>query len=234
MALFYLAFYERDIDRLRMELISVFQIDTFRRLMLECILPMVLQRSSRKGSPVKANVADDADKDVYEQFDDYMEIVIQLGYVTLFASAYPLASLVSIVANWVEIRADCFKLAVLCQRPVVYRSSGLGMWKNLMASVIWMSALTNCLLFGFTSDQMMHYIPGFYVQDENGFTLLVHEKGWIVIFVIFGLERLLILSGLLVYAIVPAVPEDVTDASERRQYIRMEEQERSSRHDKKD
>jgi hypothetical protein len=35
-ALFYLAFYERNIDKLRSELISVFNIDTLRRLALEC------------------------------------------------------------------------------------------------------------------------------------------------------------------------------------------------------
>jgi anoctamin-10 len=241
-ALFYLAFYERDIERLRLELIAVFQIDTFRRLLLECIVPMLLQRrwssvrvGPRKGIGVKDDdTAHDVDKDFYDQFDDYMEILIQLGYVTLFASAYPLASLVSIAANWVEIRADCFKLAVLCQRPVVYRSSGLGMWKTLMASVIWMSALTNCLLFGFTSDQMMHYVPDFYARDREGFTLLTHEKGWIVVFVIFGLERLLIISGLLIYAIVPGVPEDISDELERRQYIRTQEYELTIRHDKKE
>jgi anoctamin-10 len=241
-ALFYLAFYERDIERLRLELIAVFQIDSVRRVLLECIVPMLLQRqwSSARAGPRKGigakddDTAHDADKDVYEQFDDYMEILIQLGYVTLFASAYPLASLVSIAANWVEIRADCFKLAVLFQRPVVYRSSGLGMWKTLMASVIWMSALTNCLLFGFTSDQMMHYVPDFYTRDKEGFTLLTHEKGWIVVFCIFGLERLLIVSGLLIYAIVPAVPEDVSDELERRQYIRTQEYEQTSQRDKKE
>ena len=43
-ALFYLAFYKRDVDRLHSELISIFNIDTFRRLGLECILPLLFQR----------------------------------------------------------------------------------------------------------------------------------------------------------------------------------------------
>jgi len=41
-------------------------------------------------------------KDPYEEFDDYIEMVIEYGYVTLFASAYPLAPLISIVANLIE------------------------------------------------------------------------------------------------------------------------------------
>ena len=241
MSLFYLAFYERDVDRLRMELVAVFQIDTIRRLLLECIVPMVSQRwilrrqqrhkevpSSTVNSviPTLDQILDDLDKDSYEQFDDYMEIVIELGYVTLFASAYPLASLVSIAANWVEIRSDCYKVAHLCQRPIPYRTSGLGMWRDLMACVIWMSALTNCLIAGFTSDQLMHYLPSFYIQDEEtGYTDMGHEKSWIVVFVIFGLERLLILIGLLIHAIVPAVPEDVSDQLERQHYARLLEAE---------
>jgi hypothetical protein len=44
----------------------------------------------------------------------------------------------------------------------------------------------------------------------------------------------LILSGLLIYAIVPSVPEDVSDELERRQYIRTQEYEQTSRRDKKE
>ena len=116
------------------------------------------------------------DLGAYDQFDDYMEIVVQLGYVTLFASAYPLASLISIAANWVEIRADCFKLTKVCRRPESVRSSGLGMWRTLMASVIWTSALTNCLIAGFTSRQLTHYMPDMYIRDEAGFNNNLEHK----------------------------------------------------------
>jgi len=43
-ALFYLAFYERDVDRLHMELKTVFNIDTFRRLTMECFIPLGMQK----------------------------------------------------------------------------------------------------------------------------------------------------------------------------------------------
>jgi anoctamin-10 len=245
-ALFYLAFYERDVDRLRVELMTVFQIDTLRRVLLECILPMLMQRlvskhvytnnhrsicaQSTTTTPPKYTVCEDLELDEYDQFDDYMEIVIQLGYVTLFASAYPLASLVSIAANWVEVRSDCFKLTKVCRRPGSVRSSGLGMWRTLIATVIWTSALTNCLIAGFTSGQLTHYLPDFYIRDhETGDFNLDDEDGWLVIFVIFGLERLLIVCGLLILAIVPATPEDVVDEIERRQYARIQQRSATSK-----
>ena len=240
LSLFYLAFYERDVERLRLELAAVFQIDTIRRLLFECIIPMVVQHFTirrreqeerqrmtdesdvpRSDIPGTDQILQDLEKDSYEQFDDYMEIVIQLGYVTLFASAYPLASLVSIAANWVEVRSDCYKVANLCRRATVLRSSGLGMWRDLMASIIWMSALTNCLLVGFSSDQLMHYLPAFYIRDESGYTDMGHANSWIVVFVIFGLERFLIFFGLLIHAIVPEIPEDIQDKLERQHYIKM-------------
>jgi len=238
-ALFYLAFYERDVDRLRLELITVFNIDTFRRLLCECILPMLLQRVStppahqshkkHDDNPDTASYAPlvaDANRDAYEQFDDYMEIVIQLGYVTLFASAYPLASLIAIVANLVEIRADCFKLTHVCQRPRPMRTDTCGMWNTLVSCILWLSALTNCLIFGFTSDQLMQYLPQFYYLNEQGHTRLAEGRGWIVVFIIFGVERLLVYTGLLIYAVVPEIPEDVMEELERRHFVRMQESKR--------
>jgi hypothetical protein len=237
-ALFYLAFYERDVERLKAELITVFQIDTFRRVACECVLPMLLQRvtgsrirpgiptgARRDGSPpsplvpTERAILEDLEKDEYDEFDDYMEILIQFGYTTLFASAYPLASLVSVAANWVEVRSDLFKLSFLDRRPFPGRGSGLGIWRSLLSCLVWASALTNCLLAGFTSDQLMHYLPSFYLHDRSGYTTLEHDRGWLLIFVIFGLERLLLVGGMLVYAIVPGVPEDVTDELERRHFV---------------
>ena len=88
-----------------------------------------------------------------------------------------------------------------------------------------MSALTNCLIVGFTSDQMKEIFPAFYMEDKHGDTHLVHDKGWIAVFVIFGLERVLIIIGLLIWAIVPEVPEDVQDEVERLHYVRAQEHE---------
>ena len=44
-----------------------------------------------------------------------------LQYVTLFASAFPLAATVSIVFLFIEVRADLFKLLFIYQRPKVVR-----------------------------------------------------------------------------------------------------------------
>ena len=44
----------------------------------------------------------DLELDEHEDFDDYLEMVIQFGYITLFASAFPLASALALACNGVE------------------------------------------------------------------------------------------------------------------------------------
>ena len=52
-ALFYLAFVQCDVRRLRVELISIYTIDSFRRVVTESVLPWVMQRCSKsKGDPL--------------------------------------------------------------------------------------------------------------------------------------------------------------------------------------
>jgi hypothetical protein len=83
-ALFYLAFYERDIQKLRLELVSVFNIDTIRRLATETLLPLIVrtlvERRSKQNAKLKKDddaaastytpLSEQAELDDYEQFDE--------------------------------------------------------------------------------------------------------------------------------------------------------------------
>jgi len=236
-ALFYLAFYERDISKLRSELVSVFNIDTVRRLTLECLVPLIIQRLNRKrkteNNEKKKNdnsiskphlpLSDQAELDEYEQFDDYMEIIIQFGYVTLFASAYPLASLIMVFANLIEIRCDMFKLTFICRKPRPLRCDGIAVWGSLLTGIVILSALTNCLIFGFTSGQLMEWWPHFYTLDDSDHLRFNDNKGWLMIFILVGFEHILLCMKLLIYAIIPDVPEDVMDELERKHFVQEEE-----------
>lgn len=123
-------------------------------------------------------------------------------------------------AIWVEIRADIYKLSYLCRKPLAKeRVHNIGVWKRILHFMIWSSCLTNCLLFGFTSDQMMHYLPHFYTRDEAGVTHMIHDKGWIAILIIFGLERALIVIGLVLQGLIPTITEELRIQLQRRKYL---------------
>ena len=64
-------------------------------------------------------------------FEDYLEMFIQFGYVTLFSSAYPLAGLCALLNNLIEIRGDAFKLCFIHKRPFGTRVNSIGSWQVL-------------------------------------------------------------------------------------------------------
>lgn len=62
-------------------------------------------------------------------FADHLEMFIQLGYVVLFSSAFPLAALCALINNLVEMRSDAFKLCYIFQRPFGQRVPNIGTWQ---------------------------------------------------------------------------------------------------------
>ena len=54
-------------------------------------------------------------------FYEYLELVLQFGFVTIFVSAFPLAPLFALINNVFEIRFDAKKIITSFQRPVAQR-----------------------------------------------------------------------------------------------------------------
>jgi len=175
-ALFYIAFELRDVDRLRVELVSLFSTDVFRRVFTEAVIPLLMQRLSRRRHAAASAAAKkedgggaggggtdggsgDLELDEHEDFDDYLEMVIQFGYITLFASAFPLASALALACNGAELYSDLFKVSYLCRRPRRPRVSGIGTWLGLLYVLVVASIFTNAVLIAFASDQLAPLLP---------------------------------------------------------------------------
>lgn len=95
----------------------------------------------------------EAHKPVYEStFGDYNELVIQYGYVTMFAAALPLGSFLCLINNIVEIHSDAFKLMNVYQRPFYKGTQDIGTWADILRVITVISVLTNCSMLAFTSN----------------------------------------------------------------------------------
>lgn len=67
--------------------------------------------------------------DEYENtIDDYMELIVQYGYVVMFSSAFPLIPLFALILDIIEIRIDAFKLVNLHRRPFPEGTENIGYW----------------------------------------------------------------------------------------------------------
>ena len=76
-------------------------------------------------------------------FYEYLEMVIQYGFVTIFVSAFPLAPLFALINNVFELRLDAKKLLVHHRRPVAVRVRDIGVWLQIMEALGRISVVTN-------------------------------------------------------------------------------------------
>ena len=90
-------------------------------------------------------------------FSDYAELVIQFGYSTMFVAAFPLASLMSFVNNYVEIRVDAWKLCEQCRRPEPRSCEDIGTWYDILEIISYVAVVTNTALVTYTGFVMKEY-----------------------------------------------------------------------------
>ncbi|BBN05616.1 hypothetical protein MPTK1_3g14570 [Marchantia polymorpha subsp. ruderalis] len=79
-------------------------------------------------------------------FDDYLELALQFGMVTMFACALPLVATFAFINNLMEIRSDSFKLLALMRRPVPRAASSVGAWLMIFQHMGVAAIVTNCAL----------------------------------------------------------------------------------------
>jgi hypothetical protein len=90
-------------------------------------------------------------------FGDYAELVIQFGFTTMFVAAFPLASLMSFVNNYIEIRVDGWKLCELCRRPEPRSIEDIGTWYTILEIIATICVFTNSAIVAYTGGVLVNY-----------------------------------------------------------------------------
>ncbi|XP_072402314.1 anoctamin-5-like isoform X2 [Diabrotica undecimpunctata] len=85
-------------------------------------------------------------------FPEYLEMVLQYGFVTIFVAAFPLAPFFALLNNVLEMRLDAKKLLTFYRRPVSQRVRDIGVWYRILDSIGKLSVITNGFIIAFTSD----------------------------------------------------------------------------------
>lgn len=81
-------------------------------------------------------------------FPEYLEMVLQYGFVTIFVSAFPLAPFFALLNNVLEMRLDARKLLTYFRRPIGQRVRDIGVWYRILDSIGKLSVITNVSLSG--------------------------------------------------------------------------------------
>ena len=140
-------------------------------------------------------------------FDDYLEMFIQFGYVTLFSSAYPLAGLCALLNNLIEVRSDAFKLCFIHQRPFPERVQNIGCWQTAMEIMGVIGVIVNCALIGL-SGPVHRMFPNITPTQT--------------ILLIIVLEHIMLVLKFLISTAIPDMPHQVEQELARIEYKRRE------------
>jgi len=167
--MFYIAFVKNNIgdvcvendclSELRNALMIIFLTRLIVGNMQELVIPAVVSKikarmEAKGGSGGPMSLAEEeffkAEYDKRGTFDDYAEMMIQFGYSSLFVVAFPLAPLLALANNYVEIRVDAFKLLCQTRRPEPRGAEDIGTWQTILEIMGTASVITNTLLIIYT------------------------------------------------------------------------------------
>ncbi|XP_034089537.1 anoctamin-1 [Gymnodraco acuticeps] len=98
---------------------------------------------------------------------EYMEMIIQYGFVTLFVASFPLAPAFALLNNVIEIRLDAAKFVTELRRPDAVRCKDIGIWYNILCGISKFSVITNAFVISFTSEFVPRMVYQ-YMYSENG------------------------------------------------------------------
>lgn len=101
-------------------------------------------------------------------FYEYLEMVIQFGFVTLFVAAFPLAPLLALINNVIEIRLDANKFICNLRRPLSQKCSDIGAWYYLLDFIANLSVVTNAFTIAITSEAIPKLVY-YYVYSVEPF-----------------------------------------------------------------
>jgi len=128
--------------------------------------------------------------------EDFTTISIELGYVVLFAVAFPLAPFMAAVSEYVQIRTDGWKLCRAFRRCQPVGAQDIGIWATIFQLTTYAAVISNAGIVMFTGDW---------------FSFATTTKIWC--FILFQYVLCALMVGLDVS--IPDIPEDVETQVER-------------------
>ncbi|XP_061633626.1 anoctamin-10 isoform X2 [Phyllopteryx taeniolatus] len=210
-SLFYIAFVLQDLVLLRQNLATLLITSQILNQFMEAFLPYWLQRGRNKRMmmelPLNEQVRLETDMNTYlGTFDDYLELFLLFGYVSLFSSVYPLAAVFVVLNNVTEIYSDAFKMCNVFKRPFSDPAANIGIWQLAFEAMSVIAIVTNCTLIS-----MSPHVRAYFPDSE------MHLMLWTV-----AIEHGLLAFKFVLAFLVPDVPKHIAIKLARQDFESME------------
>lgn len=109
-------------------------------------------------------------------FNEYLEMVLQYGFVTIFVAAFPLAPFFALLNNVLEMRFDAKKLLQFHRRPVTQRVRDIGVWYRILDCIGKLSVITNGFIIAFTSEFIPRLVYRIYESKDGSLAGYVNHS----------------------------------------------------------
>ncbi|CAM9695456.1 unnamed protein product, partial [Ectocarpus sp. 13 AM-2016] len=219
-SLLYVGFWLRDLKRLRQLLMTMMMVKQFIGQLVEKYQPVIalwMKNRNLKKNPPKDPVMlvkhtgtispeelfEETKTEVADVEEDYLEMVLQFGYVSMFAVVFPLAPLFAYINNIWEFKLDLSQL-VKTRRPKTHAESSIGAWQLCLEMVGVVACLTNLLLAVLVSKNVDMYVPSSMAEQLGSFEAKV-------VLVVVG-EHVLFLLKAISSGLIDKVPRVVREA----------------------
>uniref|UniRef100_A0A8D3DBX4 Anoctamin n=1 Tax=Scophthalmus maximus TaxID=52904 RepID=A0A8D3DBX4_SCOMX len=121
-----------------------------------------------------------ANTDAFSLFNEFLEMVVQFSFTTIFVAAFPLAPLLALINNIFEIRLDAIKMVRLERRLVPRKTNNIGVWTNVLEAIGVLAVIANGLVIGVSSDFIPRLVYRYhYGPCANGSTHTHCMEGYI-------------------------------------------------------
>ncbi|KAM8860423.1 anoctamin-10 isoform 2-T3 [Synchiropus picturatus] len=152
--LFHIAFFKQDVPLLRKRLASLLVITQLVNQVTEVVIPFLVDRFL--SAPHRTEREDDPEEDKLRNqislpvfpglFAEYIELLVQFGYLSLFSCVYPLTAVLLLLNNLTEIRSDAYKICNLFRKPFSPPAANMGVWQVAFEVLSFVSVVSNCWL----------------------------------------------------------------------------------------
>ena len=149
------------------------------------------------------------EREEVETFDDYLEMIMTFGYITLFAAAYPIGTTITSAFIYLETKSDMFKFERTARRPFSKKCHDIGTWEIALDILTIMSVFTNIVLCCYASDQIDYVLPWLKGLKEDSSTNII---------TIFGIEHVMVLIVGFLRIVLDTEPRWLTIFRERRSF----------------
>ncbi|RWS14905.1 anoctamin-10-like protein [Dinothrombium tinctorium] len=208
MSILYVAFYVQNLSALKWQIGTMLIVNQIVDNLQEVLIP--LWETSKTNEQVtclrKKNDLNEDEIEIIRQsklpiyedtYFDYLELFVQFGYVFLFSAIFPLAPILALLNNLIEIHSDSFKLCYAYQRPHQRIASGINnAWLKAFEVLSLIAVVSNC---GLTLiSPLMSIIQDYYILNDMQ-----------ALFAVVIVEHLIFAVVLIINYLVPDLPKGV-------------------------